>query len=150
MRSWPSADQSVLPGQGPSVAVHDTSTGRNRRLADGRTVGMYVCGITPYDATHLGHAATYLAFDLLNRSLRDSGRNVRYVQNVTDVDDPLFERAAQLGQNWAELAEEQTQLFRDDMAWLRVLPPKRYVGAVESIPLVIDLIGRLQSAGAVY
>jgi L-cysteine:1D-myo-inositol 2-amino-2-deoxy-alpha-D-glucopyranoside ligase len=150
MRSWPSAGLPVLAGYGPSVEVHDTASGRRRRAAAGSTVRMYVCGITPYDATHLGHAATYLAFDVMNRSLRDGELQVRYVQNVTDVDDPLLERAAHLGRDWAELAEEQTQLFRDDMTWLRVLPPERYVGAVESIPLVIELIGRLQSAGAVY
>jgi L-cysteine:1D-myo-inositol 2-amino-2-deoxy-alpha-D-glucopyranoside ligase len=111
---------------------------------------MYVCGITPYDATHLGHAATYVAFDVLNRALRDCDLQVHYVQNVTDVDDPLLERAAQQGRDWAELVEEQTQLFRDDMAWLRVLPPEHYVGAVESIPLVTELIERLRSGGAAY
>jgi L-cysteine:1D-myo-inositol 2-amino-2-deoxy-alpha-D-glucopyranoside ligase len=111
---------------------------------------MYVCGITPYDATHLGHAATYVAFDILNRVWRDSGREVRYVQNVTDIDDPLLERAVDLDRDWAELAAEQTQLFREDMMWLQVLPPERYLGAVESIPLVVDLIDELRSAGAAY
>jgi L-cysteine:1D-myo-inositol 2-amino-2-deoxy-alpha-D-glucopyranoside ligase len=150
MRAWPSPGTRVIPGKGRTVEVHDTASGRRRRAAAGSTARMYVCGITPYDATHLGHAATYLAFDELNRALRDGGVQVRYVQNVTDIDDPLLERAAQRGQDWAQLAEEQTQLFRDDMAWLRVLPPDRYVGAVESIPLVIELIERLRSAGAAY
>jgi L-cysteine:1D-myo-inositol 2-amino-2-deoxy-alpha-D-glucopyranoside ligase len=150
MRAWPSPGTRVIPGKGRTVEVHDTASGRRLRAAAGSTARMYVCGITPYDATHLGHAATYLAFDELNRALRDGGVQVRYVQNVTDIDDPLLERAAQRGQDWAQLAEEQTQLFRDDMAWLRVLPPDRYVGAVESIPLVIELIERLRSAGAAY
>src|SRR5690606_13283714 len=75
---------------------------------------------------------------------------VRYVQNVTDVDDPLLERAAKVNVDWAELAERETELFRQDMAALRVLAPDHYVGAVESIPLVIELIQRLEAAGAVY
>ena len=111
---------------------------------------MYVCGITPYDATHLGHAATYVACDLLNRAWRDSGHAVHYVQNVTDVDDPLLERAVATGQDWRALAERETALFRDDMTALRVLPPDDYLGAVESIPAVVDEIERLRSAGAVY
>ena len=96
---------------------------------------MYVCGITPYDATHLGHAATYVAFDLLNRAWRSAGHDVRYVQNVTDVDDPLLERADATGEDWEALAERETELFRTDMEALRVLPPDAYVGAVEAIPL---------------
>lgn len=84
---------------------------------------VYACGITPYDATHLGHAFTYLAVDLLNRALVDTGHQVRYAQNVTDVDDPLLERADATDTDWWELAQEQTDLFRADMAALRVLPP---------------------------
>ena len=84
---------------------------------------LYVCGITPYDATHIGHAATYVAFDLLNRAWRNAGHEVTYVQNVTDVDDPLLERAAKVNVDWVELAERETELFRQDMAALRVLPP---------------------------
>ena len=84
---------------------------------------MYVCGITPYDATHIGHAATYVAFDLLMRAWRDAGHAVPYVQNVTDVDDPLLERAAATGEDWRDLADRETELFREDMTALRVLPP---------------------------
>jgi L-cysteine:1D-myo-inositol 2-amino-2-deoxy-alpha-D-glucopyranoside ligase len=111
---------------------------------------MYVCGITPYDATHIGHANTYIAFDLLNRVWRDRGLDVNYVQNVTDIDDPLLERAAEIGVEWAALAEQQTKLFGEDMAALNVLPPRHYVGAVESIPLIVDLIDHLQRREAVY
>jgi L-cysteine:1D-myo-inositol 2-amino-2-deoxy-alpha-D-glucopyranoside ligase len=133
------------------VRVHDSSGGGLAELvpADG-TARMYVCGITPYDATHLGHAATYVAFDLLNRAWRSAGHAVRYVQNVTDVDDPLLERAVETGEDWTELAERETQLFRTDMEALRVLPPDEYIGAVESIPLVVDMIERLREGGAVY
>src|SRR4051794_41925400 len=97
---------------------------------------MYVCGITPYDATHLGHAATYLAFDLVNRVWRDAGHAVHYVQNVTDIDDPLLERAERDGEDWLVLAMRETALFRGDMAALRGLPPEGYIGAGESVPRV--------------
>src|SRR5918994_5312844 len=128
MRAWTVPELPQLPGRGHPVRLYDTAGGQVRPTAPGPQARMYVCGVTPYDATHLGHAATYLAFDVLNRSLRDSGLRVRYVQNVTDIDDPLLERATDLGRDWTELAEEQTQLFRDDLAWLRVLPPERFVG----------------------
>jgi L-cysteine:1D-myo-inositol 2-amino-2-deoxy-alpha-D-glucopyranoside ligase len=114
------------------------------------TARLYVCGITPYDATHMGHANTYVAFDLLHRTWLDAGLDVHYVQNVTDVDDPLLERAAATGVDWVQLAQDQTQLFREDMVALNVLPPRDYVGAVESIPLVTDLIAELQDRGAIY
>jgi L-cysteine:1D-myo-inositol 2-amino-2-deoxy-alpha-D-glucopyranoside ligase len=117
---------------------------------DSGTARMYVCGITPYDATHIGHANTYIAFDLLNRVWRDRGLAVNHVQNVTDIDDPLLERAADLGIDWAALAEQQTQLFAEDMAALNVLAPRHYVGAVESMPLIADLIEQLQGRQAVY
>src|SRR4051794_20710702 len=111
---------------------------------------MYVCGITPYDATHLGHAATYLTFDLINRVWRDAGHDVHYLQNVTDVDDPLLERAEQTGEDWRELADREIGLFREDMTELRILPPDDYVGAVESIPLIAEMIERLRAKGAAY
>jgi L-cysteine:1D-myo-inositol 2-amino-2-deoxy-alpha-D-glucopyranoside ligase len=150
MRSWPSPEIPTLPVAGPAVAVHDTpSQGLVTTAPDG-PARLYVCGITPYDATHLGHANTYVAFDLLNRAWRNAGLDVVYVQNVTDVDDPLLERAAKVHVDWEELAERETELFRQDMAALRVLPPDHYIGAVESIPLVIDLIRRLEAAGSVY
>ncbi len=139
-------------GTGPAPVVHDTASGAPRPL-DGEGEGdarLYVCGITPYDATHLGHAATYLTFDLLQRTWLDQGRGVSYTQNVTDVDDPLLERAAATGIDWVELAERETQLFREDMTALRILAPENYIGAVESIDLVVDLVGRLEKAGAVY
>jgi L-cysteine:1D-myo-inositol 2-amino-2-deoxy-alpha-D-glucopyranoside ligase len=151
MRAWPAPHVPTLSVRGPQVRVHDSSGGGLTELVptDG-TARMYVCGITPYDATHLGHAATYVAFDLLNRAWRSAGHPVRYVQNVTDVDDPLLERAVETGEDWTELAERETQLFRTDMEALRVLPPDEYVGAVESISLVVEMIERLRESGAVY
>src|SRR3954451_20899447 len=111
---------------------------------------MYVCGITPYDATHLGHAATYLLFDTIQRVCRDAGLTVHYVQNVTDVDDPLLERAQATGMDWVALAERETELFREDMAALRVLAPDHYVGAVEAIPGIIEVVESLRDRGAAY
>ncbi|MFC6285232.1 cysteine--1-D-myo-inosityl 2-amino-2-deoxy-alpha-D-glucopyranoside ligase [Nocardioides sp. GCM10027113] len=150
MRSWSAPDVPALRVPGPPVRLHDTATGRPVTTRPEGPARLYVCGITPYDATHLGHAATYVAFDLLNRAWRSAGHAVTYVQNVTDVDDPLLERATKVGADWAELAERETELFREDMVALRVLPPDHYIGAVESIPLVVELIHRLEAAGAVY
>lgn len=111
---------------------------------------MYVCGITPYDATHLGHAATYLAFDLVNRVWRDLGHDVHYVQNVTDIDDPLLERAARDHDDWVVLGMRETALFREDMEALRVIPPRHYIGAVEAMDEIAELVGKLLAAGAAY
>ncbi|HQR26395.1 MAG TPA: cysteine--1-D-myo-inosityl 2-amino-2-deoxy-alpha-D-glucopyranoside ligase [Nocardioides sp.] len=150
MRTWPSPPVPVLGTAGPPVRVHDTSTGSTVLTEPQGPARLYVCGITPYDATHLGHAATYVAFDLLNRAWRNAGHDVVYVQNVTDVDDPLLERAARDGVDWTALAERETELFRQDMTALRVLPPDHYVGVVEAIPLVVGQIERLVAAGATY
>jgi L-cysteine:1D-myo-inositol 2-amino-2-deoxy-alpha-D-glucopyranoside ligase len=150
MRAWSAPELPLPPQSGPPVSVHDTVTGA---LVTPRPEGparMYVCGITPYDATHLGHAATYVGFDLLNRAWRAAGHEVAFVENVTDVDDPLLERAEKVHVDWVELAERETELFRTDMEALRVLPPDHLVGAVESIPLAIERIERLQAAGATY
>jgi L-cysteine:1D-myo-inositol 2-amino-2-deoxy-alpha-D-glucopyranoside ligase len=111
---------------------------------------MYVCGITPYDATHLGHAATYLTFDLINRYLRATGAEVLYVQNITDIDDPLLERANRDGIDWKDLAHNQIDLFRGDMVNLRVIPPAHYIGAVDAIPLVATAIEELKSKESIY
>ena len=111
---------------------------------------MYVCGITPYDATHMGHAASYVAFDLLNRAWRDGRQQVSYVQNVTDVDDPLLERATATGVDWRDLAASQIELFQTDMEALNVLAPDHYVGAVEAMPLIVPAIERLVQLGLAY
>ena len=150
MRSWSSPEVPDLPFTGPPVRIHDTSSGGVVETRPEGPARLYVCGITPYDATHIGHAATYLAFDLLNRAWRTAGHEVAYVQNVTDVDDPLLERAEKVKVDWVALAERETELFRHDMEALRVLAPDHFIGAVESIPLVIDLIVRLQEIGAIY
>ncbi|MDT5015760.1 MAG: L-cysteine:1D-myo-inositol 2-amino-2-deoxy-alpha-D-glucopyranoside ligase, partial [Mycobacterium sp.] len=110
MKSWPAPTVPALPGNGPQLRLYDSADRQVRPVSAGETATMYVCGITPYDATHLGHAATYLAFDLVHRIWLDSGQRVYYVQNVTDVDDPLFERAQRDGIDWRELAVRETDL----------------------------------------
>ena len=132
------------------LKVHDTARGEVVATSPDRTARMYVCGITPYDATHLGHAATYLAFDLVNRMWRDAGHAVHYVQNVTDIDDPLLERAERDGEDWIVLGMRETALFREDMTALRVLPPEDYVGAVASIPRIVAHIEDLLTEGLAY
>jgi L-cysteine:1D-myo-inositol 2-amino-2-deoxy-alpha-D-glucopyranoside ligase len=139
-----------LPGSGLPPQLHDTATGTRVGLTPGEDATLYVCGITPYDATHLGHAATYLTFDLLVRAWRDAGRRVRYAQNITDIDDPLLERADRDGLAWQDLAATEIQLFRDDMAALRVVPPDRYVGVVESMAAIESAVADLDRSGAAY
>lgn len=132
------------------MRIHDSSTGRLTTLQPGPVARVYVCGITPYDATHLGHAATYVTFDLLIRALRDAGHRVHYVQNVTDVDDPLLERAARDGVDWTSLAQEQIALFRADMTALAVIAPDDYVGVVESAALIAADVAALLREGTAY
>ena len=150
MHAWPASEVPALPGKGRDLRIHDTATGTKVTPDTGPVARIYVCGITPYDATHLGHAATYNAFDLVQRVWLDTKRQVHYVQNVTDVDDPLLERATATGVDWAELAAEQTALFREDMTALRMLPPRQYVGAVEAIDGIVPLVERLREVGAAY
>ncbi|MGD9986817.1 cysteine--1-D-myo-inosityl 2-amino-2-deoxy-alpha-D-glucopyranoside ligase [Pseudonocardia sp.] len=150
MQSWAPVDVPRLEGGGPPLRLYDTSTGRVRPTAPGPEATMYVCGITPYDATHLGHAATYLAFDLVNRYWSDLGHDVHYVQNVTDIDEPLLERAARDQDDWIVLGMRETALFREDMEALRVLPPRHYVGAVEAMGEISDFVAKLLAGGSAY
>jgi L-cysteine:1D-myo-inositol 2-amino-2-deoxy-alpha-D-glucopyranoside ligase len=152
MRAWPeiyipklSSRFSLQP-----LSLLNTATQQVETIPQKPVYRMYVCGITPYDATHLGHAATYLTFDLIHRYLKTTGAEVRFVQNITDIDDPLLERAARDGIDWQDLANSQIDLFRGDMADLHVLPPQHYVGVVEAMPLVVDSIMKLQESGTTY
>jgi L-cysteine:1D-myo-inositol 2-amino-2-deoxy-alpha-D-glucopyranoside ligase len=153
MQSWPSTAVPRLPrtADRSPLLLHDSATGGRADVTPAQgTARLYVCGITPYDATHLGHAATYLAFDTLVRVWLDRGLGVEYVQNVTDIDDPLLERAQRDGEDWAAVAERETALFRDDMAALRVLPPTHYVGAVEAMDEITAFVAGLLDSGAAY
>lgn len=117
---------------------------------EGDEVTSYICGITPYDATHLGHAATYLTFDLVHRYLIASGKRLNFTENITDIDDPLLERAKRDAQDWQELAHSQVALFKDDMTALRVIPPNNYLGVVESMEIITDKISELVDTGICY
>lgn len=152
MRSWPTVAIPPVDSKYalPQLTLKDTLSGTKKALPNKNLYRMYVCGITPYDATHLGHAATYLTFDLINRYLRATGAEVRFVQNITDIDDPLLERANRDGVNWEDLAHSQIELFRSDMVNLHIIPPESYIGAVEAIPLVTKAIAKLQAAGSIY
>ncbi|MBF6435117.1 cysteine--1-D-myo-inosityl 2-amino-2-deoxy-alpha-D-glucopyranoside ligase [Nocardia cyriacigeorgica] len=150
MQSWSDTPIPTVPGAGPPLRLYDTADRQVRPVTPGATATMYVCGITPYDATHLGHAATYLTFDLINRIWRDRGHEVHYVQNVTDVDDPLFERAARDGVDWRELGTSEIELYREDMTALRIVPPRDYIGAIESVDEVVEFVGKLLASGAAY
>src|SRR5215467_9556201 len=150
MDSWPAPPVPSLAGRAPEPRVRDTASGRKLPAAQGRLATMYACGITPYDATHMGHAATYIAWDLLVRVLRDAGHDVRYVQNVTDVDDPLLERAARDGLDWRQLADREIEGYRSDMTALRVLPPDDLVGAVEAVGLIEEFSTVLASRNSLY
>ena len=110
MDSWRRPPVPQLPGRGPEPTLRDTASGKLLPAAAGPPEGpasIYACGITPYDATHIGHAATFTAWDLLVRAWLDAGHPVTYIQNVTDVDDPLLERAARDGEDWRELADRE-------------------------------------------
>ena len=169
MESWRRVDVPVLPGSGPAPRLHDTATGQLVLAAAGPVATLYACGITPYDATHIGHAATYTAWDLLVRAWLDAAPQVSdvpcaaqapesspprytviYVQNVTDVDDPLLERANRDGEDWRELARRETQRYRQDMEALRVLPPTHLIGAVEALPIIERFSARMADRGALY
>lgn len=152
MKSWPEVYIPTIDSKfdTPNLQLFNSHSRKIEKLPSKKTFRMYVCGITPYDSTHLGHAATYLSFDLINRYLRAMKSEVLFVENITDIDDPLLVRAARDGINWQDLADSQIELFRSDMTSLRVLPPKFYIGAVEAIGLVTTKIEELKSAGAIY
>jgi len=124
MRSWSAPELPGLPGAGRPLRLYDTAAREVRVTGPaGPNPGqarMYVCGVTPYDATHLGHANTYVAFDMVQRVWRDAGHEVHYVQNATDVDDPLLERAERTGVDWRELATAEIDKYR-----VIVEPPRK-------------------------
>jgi L-cysteine:1D-myo-inositol 2-amino-2-deoxy-alpha-D-glucopyranoside ligase len=152
MRAWPDLYLPELPSRFsvPELSLFNTAAQKVETLPKKSLYRMYVCGITPYDATHLGHAATYLTFDLINRFLRATGARVDFVQNITDIDDPLLERAHRDGVDWEALAQSQVDLFKGDMADLHVIPPKHYIGVVEAMPLVVEAVQKLKDADTTY
>jgi L-cysteine:1D-myo-inositol 2-amino-2-deoxy-alpha-D-glucopyranoside ligase len=147
--NWPAVEVVKWHGNLPDLRLKLTS-GDLEGFKSDLSFKMYVCGITPYDATHLGHAATYLTFDLINRYLSLSGTKVDFVENITDIDDPLFERAKRDNQSWSELGSSQVALFESDMTSLRVLPPRNYVSVTEAMDSIIIAIERLVDEGFTY
>ena len=150
MRAWRRPAIPSLPGRSDAPRLHDTATDDIVEARPTDVARLYVCGITPYDATHLGHAATYLAYDTLQRVWLDAGYRVHYAQNVTDVDDPLLERATATGVDWRELAESQVELFRTDMEALSIIPPDDYVAVTEVIDEIAAAVAQLLEAGIAY
>ena len=138
------------------MRLYDTAKQAVVPFEPGETVTMYTCGITPYDATHLGHAATFVMYDVLQRRLIDLGHTVKCVRNVTDVDDPLFAKARELGVHYLDLDAGEEARFNADMEALNALPvatPR----ASSAIPDIRGFIGMVlergyayQAAGAVY
>jgi L-cysteine:1D-myo-inositol 2-amino-2-deoxy-alpha-D-glucopyranoside ligase len=149
MKSWDRPEVPVVRGGSSIPRLFD---GKRRPVAatSNARATLYVCGITPYDATHIGHAATYIAFDTLVRSWLDAGLEVEYTQNVTDVDEPLLERATSTGVDWRELAANQVAQFRSDMHALRVIPPDHYVAVTEVIPQIAAAVATLLERGIAY
>lgn len=150
MITWPAPQIPLIPGETDSVRVFDSTTHQLVEVAFGSSASLYVCGITPYDATHIGHAATYVAFDVLHRVLLDAGKDVTVTSNLTDVDDPLLERASDTGVDWRVLAADQASLFGQDMTALGVIPPHTYVSAVESVDLVVPAVEQMLADDSAY
>ncbi|WP_022885027.1 cysteine--1-D-myo-inosityl 2-amino-2-deoxy-alpha-D-glucopyranoside ligase [Glaciibacter superstes] len=150
MRAWKQPVVPSLPGRSGAPRLFDTATGTEITTTPTDAVRLYVCGITPYDATHLGHASTYLAYDTLLRAWRDAGFSVHYAQNITDIDDPLLERASATGVDWQELAESQIELFRTDMETLSIIPPYHFVAVTEVIDDIAEAVCTLFDAGVAY
>jgi L-cysteine:1D-myo-inositol 2-amino-2-deoxy-alpha-D-glucopyranoside ligase len=135
-----------------TLRLHDARRGETVPFEplDGEPVGLYVCGVTPYDTGHLGHAFTYVSFDVLHRYLEYLGHDVRYVQNLTDVDDDLLRKARELGEDYLALGNRHVTTFLTEMAALNWLPPDRYPRATEHIGEMQTLIGALLDRGHAY
>lgn len=145
---WPNPALPSLQAQAYPLRLKGASG--SLEIPVGSTQRMYVCGITPYDATHLGHAATYLTFDLINRYVLLGGGRVDFVENITDIDEPLLERALRDDVDWKTLAQKETDLFASDMTALRILAPGWFVPATQTMDLVDQVITVMQERGYVY
>ena len=132
------------------MRLFDTRTQRPVTVAPGRTVRVYVCGITPYDSTHLGHAFVYTVFDALIGQLEHLGHRVRYVRNITDVDDDILRKARQLGMDYLELARREIARFDRDLDALGLRRPDAEPRATQAIPAIVWAIDELVTARAAY
>jgi L-cysteine:1D-myo-inositol 2-amino-2-deoxy-alpha-D-glucopyranoside ligase len=133
------------------MQLFNTQSGRVERFTprDGK-VGLYVCGITPYDTTHIGHAFTFLTFDILVRVMRHNGWEVTYVQNVTDIDDDILRKAKEVGLSWKQLGDRETARYLKDMRDLNWLEPDHYVRATDHIPEMLQITQALIEKGLAY
>ena len=134
----------------PMMRLFDTPRGEVVAFDPGPVVSMYSCGITPYDAAHVGHAQVYLTFDILQRRLIDLGHEPRLVRNVTDVDDDILRKARELGVHYLDLAAEEMARFDANMAALGLLPVYREPRATSAIPDILSLIGAVLDGGHAY
>lgn len=150
MQPWREVSVPALNLGSSEFQVFDSRSQSLKLASTSKDANLYVCGITPYDATHMGHAATYVAFDTLHRFWLATGTKVSYTQNITDIDDPLLERAKLTGRAWQEIAVEQVDLFKADMEALRVIPPQNYVGVVEAIEMIEQSAVKLKELGVAY
>jgi L-cysteine:1D-myo-inositol 2-amino-2-deoxy-alpha-D-glucopyranoside ligase len=132
------------------MKLFDTAKQKVVEFAPNPTVLMYTCGITPYDATHLGHAFTFISYDVLQRRLIDMGHQVKCVRNVTDVDDPLFAKARELGVHYLDLAAGEEARFESDMTALNALPVHSTPRASSAIPDIRGFIGMVIDRGFAY
>jgi L-cysteine:1D-myo-inositol 2-amino-2-deoxy-alpha-D-glucopyranoside ligase len=133
------------------MQLFNTQSGRIERFTprDG-AVGLYVCGVTPYDTTHIGHAFTFLTFDILVRFMRNKGWDVTYVQNVTDIDDDILRKAKEVGITWKQLGDRETARYLKDMRELNWLEPDHYVRATDHIPEMLEITQALIDKGHAY
>ncbi|MFT4040296.1 MAG: cysteine--tRNA ligase [Thermomicrobiales bacterium] len=133
------------------MQLFNTQTGTVDRFTPRNgTVGMYVCGVTPYDTTHMGHAFTFLTFDILARWLRYKGLDVTYVQNVTDIDDDILRKAKEVGLTWTELGDREIAKYLKDMEDLNWAAPDHYVRATDHIPEMLEITQALIDKGFAY
>ncbi|MCC2627927.1 MAG: cysS, partial [Thermomicrobiales bacterium] len=133
------------------MQLFNTQSGRIERFTprDGK-VGLYVCGVTPYDTTHIGHAFTFLTFDILVRVMRYKGWDVTYVQNVTDIDDDILRKAKEVGLTWKQLGDRETARYLEDMRDLNWLEPDHYVRATDHVAEMLEITQALIEKGHAY
>lgn len=146
MKAWPEIKMKPVPIGVGKVAIKDSSSKKNFNPFLNKKLDIYVCGITPYDAAHVGHLFTYLIFDTLIRTALDLGFPVTYVQNITDIDDPLFERARDTGETWQTIAETQIKKYQQAMTYLRLLPPNHFYSVTESMIEIKAAAQKLESS----
>jgi L-cysteine:1D-myo-inositol 2-amino-2-deoxy-alpha-D-glucopyranoside ligase len=133
-----------------ALRLFNTLTRTTEEFTSSKIVNLYVCGVTPYDTTHLGHARTYVVFDVLVRQLMNHRLHVNYVQNITDVDDSILQRASELGEAYNELGDHYTSRYFEDVAALGLIPASVYPKATESIAEMQEMIARLLERGHAY